>query len=133
MHAAHLFCRLLELAESYGILQEPLTGLSLGQFLAMHCSEAMLTRSIDVDAVTAEVAKLAVIRGVPEGQALFSFGEVPESFFLILKVGRWKWGDEDGADDAASSQQGGRHMCGNLAKQFVTHAQRWLVVCRPHQ
>lgn len=76
----------MELAESYGILQEPLTGLTLAQFLAMHCSEALLTRGIDVDAVTAEVSKLAVVREVAEGQQLFSFGEVPESFYLILKV-----------------------------------------------
>lgn len=75
------------MAESYGILQEPLTGLTLAQFLAMHCSEALLTRSIDVDAVTAEVSKLAVVREVAEGQQLFTFGEVPESFYLILKVG----------------------------------------------
>jgi hypothetical protein len=79
--------RLLALAESYGILQEPLTGLTLFQFLSMHCSEALLTRSIDVEAVTAEVSKLAVVREVAEGQQLFAFGEVPDSFFLILKVG----------------------------------------------
>lgn len=56
----------------------------------MHCSEALLTRSIDVEAVTAEVSKLAVVRQVVEGQQLFTFGEVPDSFFLILKVG-WGW------------------------------------------
>jgi hypothetical protein len=75
------------MAESYGILQEPLTGLTLQQFLATHCQEALLTRSIDVDAVTAEVSKLGLVRHVPEGASLFSFGEVPESFFLILQVG----------------------------------------------
>jgi hypothetical protein len=32
------------------------------------------------------VSKLAVVREVAEGQQLFSFGEVPESFYLILKV-----------------------------------------------
>ena len=78
--------RLLTLAEAYGLLQEPLTGLSLQQFLAMHCQEALLTRGIDVGAVTAEVAKLAVQRHVAEGHTLFSFGEVPDSFFLMLQV-----------------------------------------------
>lgn len=38
-------------------------------------------------AVTQEVTKLAAVREVPQGEALFSFGEVPDSFFLILKVG----------------------------------------------
>lgn len=83
--------RLLALADSYGILQEPLAGLTLSQFLSMHCSEALLTRSIDVEAVIAEVSKLAVVRQVAEGQQLFTFGEVPDSFFLILKVGFWGW------------------------------------------
>jgi hypothetical protein len=38
-----------------------------------------------VPAVTQEVTKLAAVREVPQGEALFSFGEVPDSFFLILK------------------------------------------------
>jgi hypothetical protein len=32
------------MAESYGILQEPLTALTLQQFLATHCQEALLTQ-----------------------------------------------------------------------------------------
>lgn len=70
------------------MLQEPLTGLNLQQFLAMHCEAALLTRNINVDAVTAEVAKLSSQREVAAGHTLFTFGETPESFFLILKV-RW--------------------------------------------
>lgn len=68
------------------MLQEPLTGLTLQQFLTMHCEAALLTRNINVDAVTAEVAKLSSQREVAAGHTLFTFGETPESFFLILKV-----------------------------------------------
>lgn len=70
----------------------------------MHCSEALLTRGIDVAAVTAEVSKLGVQRTVAEGEKLFSFGEVPESFFLILKVrlcfgGSATFNDVEGTDE----------------------------------
>jgi len=75
------------MAQAAGLLDESLTGLSLQQFFAMHASQAMLARqSDDVDQITQEVAKHSVERRLGPGHRLFSFGEAPDSFYLILKV-----------------------------------------------
>lgn len=74
------------MAQAAGLLKDALTGLSLQQFFAMHCSQALLTSGVDVRSITQEVEKLGVLRHVAAGARLFCFGEVPESFFLVLKV-----------------------------------------------
>jgi hypothetical protein len=79
-------CRLLAMAQAAGLLKESLTGLTLQQFFDMHCSQALLTSGVNVGLITSEVAKLGLLRELPAGQRLFSFGDVPDSFFLILKV-----------------------------------------------
>lgn len=75
------------MAQSAGLLKDSLTGLSLQQFVAMHCGQLLLTSGVDVTSIVKEVEKLGVMRHVPAGQRLFSFGDMPDSFFLILKVG----------------------------------------------
>jgi hypothetical protein len=40
---------------------------------------------VNVGIITSEVEKLGLVRHLPAGQRLFSFGDVPDSFFLILK------------------------------------------------
>uniref|UniRef100_A0A383VST7 STAS domain-containing protein n=1 Tax=Tetradesmus obliquus TaxID=3088 RepID=A0A383VST7_TETOB len=77
--------RLLAMAQAAGLLKESMTGLTLQQFFDMHCSQALLTSGVNVGVITAEVAKLGLLRTLPAGQRLFSFGDSPESFFLILK------------------------------------------------
>eukprot|EP00878_Enallax_costatus_P013193 GHUV01013790.1.p1 GENE.GHUV01013790.1~~GHUV01013790.1.p1 ORF type:complete len:1035 (+),score=287.38 GHUV01013790.1:628-3732(+) len=77
--------RLLAMAQSAGLLQDSLTGLTLHQFFSMHCSQALLTAGVDVEQIVAEVQKLGVERHIAPGQRLFSFGEVPETFYLILR------------------------------------------------
>jgi hypothetical protein len=79
-------CRLLAMAQAAGLLKESLTGLTLQQFFDMHCSQALLTSNVNVGVITSEVEKLGLVRHLPAGQRLFSFGDVPDSFFLILKV-----------------------------------------------
>jgi hypothetical protein len=74
------------MAQAAGLLKESLTGLSLQQFFDMHCSQALLTSNVNVGVITSEVEKLGLVRHLPAGQRLFSFGDVPDSFFLILKV-----------------------------------------------
>lgn len=75
------------MAQAAGLLDESLTGLSLQQFFTMHTSQALLTRQVDdVDLITQEVAKHSVERRLGPGHRLFSFGEAPDSFYLILKV-----------------------------------------------
>ncbi|KAF8062987.1 hypothetical protein HT031_003826 [Scenedesmus sp. PABB004] len=77
--------RLLAMAQAAGLLRQGLTGLDLRQFFEMHCSQALLTAGVDAARITAEVAKLGVPRSLSPGQRLFSFGEEPNSFYLILK------------------------------------------------
>lgn len=74
------------MAQSAGLLQDSLTGLSLHQFFVMHCSQNLLTAGFDVEQITREVVKLGVERRIAAGQRLFTFGEVPDTFYLILKV-----------------------------------------------
>jgi hypothetical protein len=82
------FIRLLAMAQAAGLLKESLTGLTLEQFFDMHCSQALLTSGVNVQQITNEVAKLGVLRQLPAGQRLFSFGDCPDSFFLILKASK---------------------------------------------
>ncbi|KAF6261741.1 hypothetical protein COO60DRAFT_1699671 [Scenedesmus sp. NREL 46B-D3] len=77
--------RLLAMAQAAGLLKESLTGLTLQQFFDMHCSQALLTSGVNVGVITREVGKLGLLRQLPAGQRLFSFGDAPDSFFLILK------------------------------------------------
>lgn len=74
------------MAQSAGLLQDSLTGLTLHQFFSMHCSQALLTAGVDVDQIVQEVEKLGVEKLIGADQRLFTFGEQPDTFYLILRV-----------------------------------------------
>jgi hypothetical protein len=82
--------RLLSMAQASGLLREGLTGLTLRQFLAMHLAQCSAIPGADVDDITAELAARGTERRLPPGARVFSWGDQPDSFFLVLKVrGGW--------------------------------------------